>query len=464
MDKRKIAMSVVALLVVCAAAAWWYTSSQPGLLDQVLAQTGLGGEIRPEGVLTASGIVEAETVSVTTETGGRVLAVLADEGDTVQEGDLVIHLDDALLRAQMAQAEASLAAAQAALAQIQAGASGEEIRQGEALLRQAEVTRDAAFRALQDAENAREQPQELEARIDAARTQLAVAELTVEQAIANVRASETQQAFFRRTYAQLSEGFDVEIPVPDTPITVKRHLKVGEAVLSEVRLQGNLTNQEAWMAWEALFAAEAARDGARQHLDNLLSTLENPLEANIQVSGARAQYEIAQANVQVARAQLEAVKSGATQEELRVVESQVEQAEAALKSIEVRIDKMTLRAPRKGTVLKRLVNLGEIAPPNFALITLADLDTVTLRVYVPTDQVGLVKVGQEVKVMVDSYPERTFSGEVVHIATKAEFTPKNVQTREERATTVFAVDIRIPNQDHALKPGMPADAEILIEK
>ncbi|MGB3906159.1 MAG: secretion protein HlyD, partial [Anaerolineae bacterium] len=67
-------------------------------------------------------------------------------------------------------------------------------------------------------------------------------------------------------------------------------------------------------------------------------------------------------------------------------------------------------------------------------------------------------------VQVDSFPERSFDGDVVHIASRAEFTPKNVQTREERVSTVFAVKIQIPNPDHALKPGMPADAQILVEK
>jgi HlyD family secretion protein len=98
------------------------------------------------------------------------------------------------------------------------------------------------------------------------------------------------------------------------------------------------------------------------------------------------------------------------------------------------------------------------------LLTLADLDQVTLTVYVPENQIGLVKVGQDVGVKVDSYPERTFSAEVVHIASRAEFTPKNVQTKEERVSTVFAVKIEIPNADHALKPGMPADAEIQVER
>jgi len=111
-----------------------------------------------------------------------------------------------------------------------------------------------------------------------------------------------------------------------------------------------------------------------------------------------------------------------------------------------------------------MVSAGELAAPNFSLLTIADLDQVTLTVYVPENQIGLVKVGQTVHVNVDSFPERTFSGEVVHIASRAEFTPKNVQTKEERVSTVFAVKIGIPNPDHALKPGMPADAQVLVVK
>jgi HlyD family secretion protein len=464
MKKKYMVIPVVVVLLVCVAAGWWYVSSQPGLLDRVLAQIGLGGEAKSAGVLAASGIVEAEEVSVTAEIGGRVAEVLADEGDSVQEGDVLIRLDDALLLAQMAQAEAALEAAKAALGQVEAGASDEDIRQAEALVSQAETARDGAQQALQDAQTARAQPQELEARIDAARTQLEVAELTVEQAIANMRGSEVQQAYFQRTYAQLLEGFDVEIPIPNTPIVLRRHINVHEPALSEVRRQGNLANQESWMAWEGLFAAEAVRDGARQNLDNLLAMRDNPLEANVLVGAAQAQYDIAEANVGVARAQFEAIQAGATQQEVGVAESQVEQAEAALQTIQVQLKKMTLWAPRTGVVLERMVGVGEIAAPNISLLTIADLAQVTLTIYVPENQIGLVRAGQQVRVKVDSYPERTFDARVVHIASQAEFTPKNVQTQEERVSTVFAVKIEIPNLDGALKPGMPADAEILVEE
>jgi HlyD family secretion protein len=462
MKKRYIVIPMVVLALVCAAAGWWYVSAQPGMLDRLLAQAGLGGGGLPGGRLAASGIVEAQEVSVTTEIGGRVAEVLVEEGDLVQEDQVVIRLDDALLQAQMAQAQAALEAAQAALTQTKAGASEEDIRQAEALLHQAEVARDGAQQALEDAKASRAQPQELDARIDAARTQLAIAELTVEQATSGMRASEIQQVFFQRTYDQLVKGFDVSIPIPVPPFEIKRHINVGEAVRSEVRRQGNLANQEAWMAWEGLFTAEAVRDGAQEGLDHLLAMREQPLEANAMVSAAQTQYSVAEANVGVARAQLDAIQAGATEEEVRVAEAQVEQAQAALGTLQVQLDKLTLRAPSSGVVLERMVDAGELAPPNFSLLTLADLDQVTLTVYVAENEIGLVKVGQDVQVKVDSYPERVFSAQVVHIASRAEFTPKNVQTKEERVSTVFAVKIEIPNPDHALKPGMPADAEILV--
>lgn len=463
MRRRIVIVLVPLLLIIAAGGVWWYLGSHPDVRAQLMAELGLETQAIPQGVLAASGIIEAEEVSVTTETGGRVAEVLADEGSLVQEGDVLIRLDDALLQAQIAQGEAALAGAQATLAQVAAGVPEAEILQANALLTQAEAGRDGALQALRDAQSARANPQELEARIDGARTQLAIAELTVDQAIANMRAAEIQEAYFPRTYAQLLEGFDVEFLLPGGQV-FKKHISVGEFILSQVRRQGNLAIQQAWMAWEGLFAAEATRDGAHQNLNNLLAMRDNPLEASALVSAAQAQHDIAEANVAVAKARLQALQAGATEEEVRIGESQVHQAEAALLTLQVQLDKMTLRAPRTGVVLERMVAVGEIAPPNFSLLTIADLDQVTLTVYVPENEIGLVKVGQAVQVQVDSFPERSFAGNVVHIASRAEFTPKNVQTREERVSTVFAVKIQIPNPDHALKPGMPADAQILVEK
>jgi multidrug resistance efflux pump len=94
------------------------------------------------------------------------------------------------------------------------------------------------------------------------------------------------------------------------------------------------------------------------------------------------------------------------------------------------------------------------------MLTIANLDEVTLVIYIPETRLGQVQVGQKVEVEVDSFPDRVFMGEIVNIAGEAEFTPRNVQTKEERVNLVFAVKVSIPNPDHALKPGMPADATV----
>ena len=93
-------------------------------------------------------------------------------------------------------------------------------------------------------------------------------------------------------------------------------------------------------------------------------------------------------------------------------------------------------------------------------MTIANLDEVTLTIYIPEDEIGKVKVGQTVEVSVDSFPGKVFEGRVNYIASEAEFTPKNVQTKKERVNMVFAVKVKIPNPGHELKPGMPADATI----
>jgi len=90
-------------------------------------------------------------------------------------------------------------------------------------------------------------------------------------------------------------------------------------------------------------------------------------------------------------------------------------------------------------------------------MVVGDLSSVRLTVYVPEDRYGQVKLGQTVSISVDSYPGVTFSGTVLRIADQAEFTPRNVQTVDGRRTTVFAVEIEVPNADYRLKPGMPAD-------
>jgi HlyD family secretion protein len=122
------------------------------------------------------------------------------------------------------------------------------------------------------------------------------------------------------------------------------------------------------------------------------------------------------------------------------------------------LEKLSLVSPATGTVSAQTIYVGEVAQPAAPLLTIVDLKRVKLVIYVPAGRIGEVKLGQGAQVSTDSYPGRRFSGTVTHINDEAEFTPKNVQTQEERVKMVFRVEIALDNPDGALKPGMPADA------
>ena len=127
------------------------------------------------------------------------------------------------------------------------------------------------------------------------------------------------------------------------------------------------------------------------------------------------------------------------------------------------IQEAVIYSPITGTVLEKNLEIGELAFPGTPVLTLADLTKPWIKIYVREKKLGLVRLGQPVDITVDSYPEKIFRGKVVHIASRAEFTPRTIQTREERVKLVFAVKVMIDNSDGALKPGMPADAAIRLE-
>jgi multidrug resistance efflux pump len=177
-------------------------------------------------------------------------------------------------------------------------------------------------------------------------------------------------------------------------------------------------------------------------------------------NAAEAAYKAAEVAVTEAQARLADLKAGPMAAQIASAEAQVKVAEAGVRAIQARLDRLTLRAPSGGMVLSRNLRLGEIAAPGATLLTLANLDEVQLVIYVPANRLNLVQVGKKVQVQVSSFPGRLFEGEVVQLADRAEYTPDKVQTDAERAALVFAIKVRLPNPEGALKPGMPADARL----
>lgn len=147
--------------------------------------------------------------------------------------------------------------------------------------------------------------------------------------------------------------------------------------------------------------------------------------------------------------------------ELKALHCQAEQAEAALAEQQSYVHDLSIHSPLKGTVLTRNVELGERVNPGTPMFTLVDLNKLYLKVYVPEPDIGKVRLGALARIYVDAFPDRHFNAQVSKVASRAEFTPKSVETREERVKMVFAVELSVAeNPDGALKPGMPADAVI----
>lgn len=137
------------------------------------------------------------------------------------------------------------------------------------------------------------------------------------------------------------------------------------------------------------------------------------------------------------------------------------QAQAQLAEQQSHVADFSVKSPIDGRVLTRTVERGERVEPGTPLFTLVDLDRLYVKIYVPEPSIGKVALGQEARVSVDAYPGRAFPARVSRVSQEAEFTPKNVETREERVKLVFAVEVALAeNPGGVLKPGMPADAAI----
>ena len=374
--------------------------------------------------LVASGTIRAQEIRIASEFGGRIQNVNVQVGQEVQAGDAIVILGTTPWQLQLSPAEAAVVAAQADLAVLEAGAHPAEIKAARASLVLAEAQRDGALKAWENALAVVENPQELDARIVEARTQVAMAAQGVEMA-------EAQLANQQMSRDQTPEG----------------------------SVQRQAADYQFLAAREALAGAQADEKTAQTLLNQLWRIRNNPLGYIAQANAAEGRYRIAEETVVVAQAQLDDLLAGPTLEEVAVARATVRQMEAEANVLRKKIERSTLTSPIDGIVVTRAANIGELAAPAATILTLADLSEVTLEVYVPEGHIGAVRLDQAVQITVDSFPGRVFAGEVARVGDKPEFTPRNVATAEERLNTFYAVEIRLDNPGGALKPGMPADAQ-----
>ncbi len=223
--------------------------------------------------------------------------------------------------------------------------------------------------------------------------------------------------------------------------TTSLHLQRAELKAQKRKVLANLAN------------LEAKKEVEQQQLENAKTTLrriENLMAGN---AATQKQLDDVEGKIKLVRKQIEA-----TVVSRQSIMAELEVIEAKKKQLADRIQKATIKNPVKGTVINKFVENGELVTPGTPLYKIANLQYLDLKVYISGAEIPHVKLGQKVQVLIDEDHEknRELTGEVVWIADEAEFTPKVIQTKEERVKLVYAVKVRVQN-DGALKIGMPGE-------
>jgi multidrug resistance efflux pump len=455
-DKRMIIIPVL-LIVILLLAGGWYLSTQ-------------NQKDEAEQGLSSSGTVEAVEVTVSPEVAGRVVEVLAQEGDTVEAGQALFRLDGSLLEAQRDQAEAALASAQAA---VNVAFSVRDSAQAALDSAQVQLELELVGARLQ------EQPQrasawsvnqpgefELPAWYFTRDESMAAARSELQAAQEDLDAEQVNMEELAQTmdYADL-------LAVEQRLAQAEQAFLVAKDVLDLAQGQSERAMRDE--AQSAYDSAKAELEAAQQDYDDLLSEEETGdiLDGRANLAIAQERYETAldrynalltgedSLRVRAAQTAVKQAETNLAQAETGLIQAQaaVDQAQSQIDLIDVQIEKLTVYAAVGGVILSRSIEPGEVVPVGSAAMTIGQLDELSITVYLPEDRYGEIMLGQGAEVTVDSFPNESFPAVVIRIADQAEFTPRNVQTDEGRRTTVFAVKLSVDDPSGKLKPGMPAD-------
>jgi HlyD family secretion protein len=395
------------------------------------------------GTLTASGTIEAVQVNVAPELAGKVTDVLADEGQAVSVDDPLLQLDPSLLAAQRTVAAAAVDSANAALSTAQ---TNYDLAVQTALAQQqASQAKDWRFSAPDDFNqpawyfDAAEQLKSAQTEVDAAKSALETAQADFSKVLADLNNADLVAAEQRLADARAAYF------VADTVQTN-----------ADYAADGGVLQKSADKAYnDALAELRAAQDDYNKMLDT---------KATEDVGNARGAVVVAQQRYDAAYARYVSLQTGLnsptvvmSQKTLEQAKSALAQAEANLALLDTQIAKLTIPSPMDGVVLTRNVEVGEFVQPGATSFVLGQLNDLTITVFIPENHYGEISLGQQAELKVDSFPDLSFTAEVIQIADKAEFTPRNVQTVEGRSSTVYAVKLKVNDPDGKLKIGMPAD-------
>ncbi len=374
--------------------------------------------------LKASGVVEIMEVSISAEIGGKVSDVFVEDGSVVTVGDPLFSIDDEEMQLQREQVVVS----------------------GEAALVGAELARLTARQTLDELQE--NWP------VQAAHYQLELA-----QAMDALKKAENRlmwQQKNNRATDETIEYYEAQL------VLARKQAKDARSNYNNYKDDPEHDPQRA--------AARVALEEADNNVDRIVSTLNwySGEPTDIDQALLDANVAVARASVDEAAQEYEKWRNGPDPDAVALAQANLAnaevllelaevQAESQLRAIDLGLEDTVIRAPIDAVILTHSVEQGEVIAPGVAVITLGNMDRMTINVYIAENQYGQISVGDGASVEVDSFPGVSFEAEVVRIADKAEYTPRNVQTEEERQTTVYAVELRVLDPDGKLKPGMPAD-------
>lgn len=299
---------------------------------------------------------------------------------------------------------------------------------------------------------------DLPARRETAAAAVSRAEAELEKSLNGFRPEEIAQARAQAEAAYMNLEIARNGPRKEEIDTAQAELNAADADYQLARANlarieslaktGDVSRQNLDDARAAHDRAKARRDAARKRLD-LLQAGTRPEE----IDRVERLYREAAARKQL-------VEHGSRKEDIAAARAQVERARAELKTIDVQVEETEIRAPSDAFVEVMRIRPGDLVTPNIPVATLVEIDRLWVRVFVPRTDLGQVELGKSVSLTVDTFQDETFAGRIEEIASRGEFTPRNVQTREERQHQVFAVRIRLDNSAGKLRAGMAADVSI----
>ncbi|BBB91274.1 MAG TPA: efflux RND transporter periplasmic adaptor subunit [Methylomusa anaerophila] len=250
----------------------------------------------------------------------------------------------------------------------------------------------------------------------------------------------------------------VTIDRPDLKASLLRDQAALDKALAQLRdLEKGSRSQEIQEAAAAVSSGQSSYEKASEDLRRYQTLYQQGAISRQQLDAAQSAADVAQSSLVQAQAKLSLAREGNREDTITAQRLEVERSKAVVDASRSLLADTIVTAPLSGLVLTKNYENGEYVNAGSAIATIGNMEDSWVKIYIPSTQLGLIKIGQPAVIRVDSFPDRTFSGEIKEISQNSEYTPRQSLTENERANMVFAVKVKINNAEGILKPGMPAD-------